>query len=92
MFSVCAVNKIRFPVCQKNYWSPAYMLQSLVLFVCLVQLTGCGSSEDAVTPANTPVPNHSFKNYIELGLIPVGAIGFAALLGTVAGLESRMTS
>ena len=70
MFSVCAVNKTRFPVRHKNYWSPGSMLQWLLLFVFWVQLTGCGPSDDEVTAVNTPAPNNSFKNYIELGDLP----------------------
>ena len=31
------------------------------------------------------------KNYIELGLIPVGALGFALLLGVMPALDSRMS-
>ncbi|MES2673193.1 MAG: acyl-[ACP]--phospholipid O-acyltransferase [Pseudomonadota bacterium] len=31
------------------------------------------------------------KNYIELGLIPVGALGFALLLGVMPALDSRIT-
>jgi acyl-[acyl-carrier-protein]-phospholipid O-acyltransferase/long-chain-fatty-acid--[acyl-carrier-protein] ligase len=31
------------------------------------------------------------KNYIELGLIPVGALGFAVLLGVLPALDSRLS-
>jgi len=70
MCSIYVVNKASLPVHHKNHWLRAYMLQWLLLVLILIQLTGCGSSEDAVTPANTPAPNNSFKNYIELGDLP----------------------
>jgi len=45
-------------------------LQCLTLLALTVLLDGCGASEDPTTPANTPAPNESFKNYIELGDLP----------------------
>ncbi|WP_455207931.1 transporter substrate-binding domain-containing protein [Kaarinaea lacus] len=70
MYSSCAVNKNYGPIRQSCQWPSKNFLKFLLLGVYLLQLIACGSSEDAVTPANTPAPNKSFENYIELGDLP----------------------
>ena len=53
------------PMNQKYFYSwLAHICQSLFLVTCLALLSACGSSEDAMTEANTPAPDKSFKNYI----------------------------
>jgi len=42
----------------------------LLLGMCWLQLVACGPSDNALTPANTPAPDMSFKNYIERGDLP----------------------
>jgi membrane-bound lytic murein transglycosylase F len=56
---------------QKKFycWLPN-ICQCLFLVMFLALLSACGSSEDAMTEANTPAPDKSFENYIELGDLP----------------------
>lgn len=54
----------------KNYRSFFKIANSLIILTCLTLLSACGSSEDSMTEANTPAPDKSFKNYIELGDLP----------------------
>jgi len=55
---------------KNNYRWLSSIYLSFLFVTCLALLSACGSSDDAMTEANTPAPNKSFKNYIELGDLP----------------------
>ncbi len=45
-------------------------VQASLLSICVAFLVACGSSDDDITEANTPAPDKSFENYVELGDLP----------------------
>jgi membrane-bound lytic murein transglycosylase F len=70
MFAPFAINTTRLPLRHHAQWLIETSMRWLWLIVFLLQLLACSSSEDSVTPANTPAPDTSFSNYVELGDLP----------------------
>ena len=70
MFSIISVTRANVSPHLQIQWLMGNILHWAMLLVVLIPLNGCGSSEDPVTPANTPAASKSFENYIELGDLP----------------------